>query len=494
MLVTSVRAQSLETGHLRTLSRYAYTLSFNGNANTLKNYEKKFKDKSGSKWEDRMNEPKPGKYAYLERNYEDSDSEEEDDAKKAASVKRRGMSVSEPPPSNLDPAVQDVVKLIFNQNFINNAMADLNYDANKLPLGKLSKTTINRGYQALKNLAEVLDDATKAAQYDMSPAAAIEHLSNLYFSLIPHNFGRNRAPVIDNNTLLKREIELLESLGEMKDAAQIMKVKKEDLDENPLDRQFKGLGLDEMTPLKEETKEFKELRDYLCESVGQTHGVAYEIQDIFRIDRQGELERFKNEFGDVPQDRRLLWHGSRTTNFAGILSQGLRIAPPEAPVSGYMFGKGVYLADMSSKSAGYCCHYSSNGQALLLLCEAELGKPMQELTNASYEAGETAKKQGMLSTFGMGQTGPSKWKDAGAVHRSLKGVKMVSTKFLIPFFLGWVPWQAGWCCTCANDHVQPDMKVKPGPTNVDNAYLYYNEYIVYDVTQVRLRYLLRVKM
>jgi poly [ADP-ribose] polymerase 2/3/4 len=25
----------------------------------------------------------------------------------------------------------------------------------------------------------------------------------------------------------------------------------------------------------------------------------------------------------------LLWHGSRSTNFAGILKQGLRIAPPE---------------------------------------------------------------------------------------------------------------------------------------------------------------------
>lgn len=28
--------------------------------------------------------------------------------------------------------------------------------------------------------------------------------------------------------------------------------------------------------------------------------------------------------------------GSRTTNYVGILSQGLRIAPPEAPVTGYM--------------------------------------------------------------------------------------------------------------------------------------------------------------
>lgn len=30
--------------------------------------------------------------------------------------------------------------------------------------------------------------------------------------------------------------------------------------------------------------------------------------------------------------RKLLWHGSRISNWYGILSQGLRIAPPEAPV------------------------------------------------------------------------------------------------------------------------------------------------------------------
>lgn len=39
----------------------------------------------------------------------------------------------------------------------------------------------------------------------------------------------------------------------------------------------------------------------------------------------------------------LLWHGSRLTNFVGILGQGLRIAPPEAPVTGYRFGKVINL-------------------------------------------------------------------------------------------------------------------------------------------------------
>ncbi len=64
----------------------------------------------------------------------------------------------------------------------------------------------------------------------------------------------------------------------------------------------------------------------------------------------------------------LLWHGSRISNFVGILSQGLRIAPPEAPASGYLFGKGIYLADMAEKSIHYCRSHGSD-TALILLIE-----------------------------------------------------------------------------------------------------------------------------
>lgn len=64
---------------------------------------------------------------------------------------------------------------------------------------------------------------------------------------------------------------------------------------------------------------------------------------IFRISRQGEAERFEPH--KALGNRRLLFHGSGVTNYLGILAQGLRIAPPEAPTTGYMFGKGVYFAD-----------------------------------------------------------------------------------------------------------------------------------------------------
>ncbi len=52
---------------------------------------------------------------------------------------------------------------------------------------------------------------------------------------------------------------------------------------------------------------------------------------VFKVGRDREEAAF------TPlHNRRMLWHGSRSTNFAGILSQGLRIAPPEAPVTGYV--------------------------------------------------------------------------------------------------------------------------------------------------------------
>lgn len=130
-----------------------------------------------------------------------------------------------------------------------------------------------------------------------------------------------------------------------------------------------------------------------------------------------------------------------------------------------MFGKGVYLADMSSKSANYCCHYLSDNTALLLLCEAELGHPMHERLDFQYEAAEKAKERGKWSTHGKGATGPSIWQDAECLHSSLKGVKMPSVE-----------------------------RAPPGPTGVNGASLQYNEYICYNEDQVQLRYLFRVKM
>jgi len=185
-----------------------------------------------------------------------------------------------------------------------------------------------------------------------------------------------------------------------------------------------------------------------------THGqYSLELEQAFEVERPGEAERFVDK-----GNRQLLWHGSRLTNWAGILSQGLRIAPPEAPVTGYMFDKGVYFADMVSKSANYCFASRQAPTGVLLLCDVSLGDQYERL-QAEYRAGASAKKAGKDSTFGKGATGPD---PAGTVPLPSDPAVLV-----------------------------PKGKAKK--TAVAGSSLLYNEFIVYDVAQVRQKYLLRVK-
>jgi len=86
----------------------------------------------------------------------------------------------------------------------------------------------------------------------------------------------------------------------------------------------------------------------------------------------------------------------------GILSQGLRIAPPEAPVTGYMFGKGVYFADMVSKSANYCFTNSTKPTGIMMLSDVALGD-MYKLTQSMYM---DKAPNGFHSTKGCGKTAP----------------------------------------------------------------------------------------
>ncbi|KAJ5641393.1 hypothetical protein N7490_005393 [Penicillium lividum] len=420
-----------------------------------RSFEKKFKDKSGLTWENRLDPPKKGKYTFIERDYED----DEDDTEETV-TKNDSDEVKIKVESTLTKPLQSLMSFIFNPEHFQSTLASMSYDAQKLPLGKLSERTLKAGFTILKELAELIATPNTGTDWQQS----LLTLSNRYFTTIPHVFGRNRPPILNSDALIKKEVELLDALTDMDVANEIMKDSKLS-DINELDRQFQGLGMKEMTQLDHNGTEYNELIAYLNNSRGATHNLKYNVIDIFRIERQGEHDRFTSSpFAKLKNsDRRLLWHGSRSTNFGGILSQGLRIAPPEAPANGYMFGKGVYLADTSTKSANYCCPYNSGNTGLLLLCDAELGDPMLELVRSDYSAGENAKSQGKIATLGQGRCIPGGWKDAGCLTSNLKGVKM------------------------------PDVAVDQ-LQNVPGKYLMYNEYIVYDVAQIRQRYLFYVHM
>lgn len=122
--------------------------SFEG---ALKEFDKKFKDKSGHKWEDRAEPPKKGKYTFIERSYEDDDED-------GANVKDEDEDVKQEneAESKLPKQTQRLVELIFNQNHFNAVLEGIGYNANKLPLGKLSKDTLKKGFEHLHELAALI--------------------------------------------------------------------------------------------------------------------------------------------------------------------------------------------------------------------------------------------------------------------------------------------------------------------------------------------------
>lgn len=121
------------------------------------------------------------------------------------------------------------------------------------------------------------------------------------------------------------------------------------------------------------SEEYNIIQEYVKNSHGSSHSnYELEILNIFTAKREEEKERYR--LFEELHNRKLLWHGSRINNFAGILSQGLRIAPAEARHSGNMFGDGIYFADVVSKSVNYCRPNINNNIVLVLLCEVALGE------------------------------------------------------------------------------------------------------------------------
>lgn len=60
-------------------------------------------------------------------------------------------------------------------------MKEIGYDSKKMPLGKIAKSTIVKGYEALKELMEEIRGKRRAQN--------INEWSSLFYSHIPHDFG-----------------------------------------------------------------------------------------------------------------------------------------------------------------------------------------------------------------------------------------------------------------------------------------------------------------
>ena len=105
---------------------------------------------------------------------------------------------------------------------------------------------------------------------------------------------------------------------------------------------------------------------------------------------------------------------------------------------------------MSSKSANYCFTSRAQPYGLLMLCEVSLGETNQ-LINADYNAGQLP--EGKSSVMGMGRVEP-------AGYQELDGGR---------------------------------LPVGPAKLTQNSNALNYNEFIVYDTKQIKMKYLAKIK-
>ncbi|XP_001604917.1 poly [ADP-ribose] polymerase isoform X2 [Nasonia vitripennis] len=348
--------------------------------------------------------------------------------------------------SKLNKPVQDLMRLIFDVESMKRAMLEYEIDMDKMPLGKISKKQIQEAYSVLTELLALINNDDNPEQSQLIAA------SNKFYTLIPHSFGLEGPKIIKTEKEIQAKCEMLDTLLEMEIAQEIMRNKKsESTDKNRLDAQYAKLNTD-IEPIDKDSDDFKLIEQYVKNTHAHTHW-SYEliVEDVFKVKRSGEESRFK-PFEKL-HNRKLLWHGSRVTNFGGILSQGLRIAPPEAPINGYMFGKGIYFADMVSKSANYCCTNKIDSTGLLLLCDVALGNTYERYSGDCIQKLPNDKH----STWGRGCSMPD----------PEKSVKLGN----------------GVEVPCG-----PSIEVKSEKI----PSLLYNEFIVYDVAQVKIEYLVRL--
>nr|XP_044992540.1 protein mono-ADP-ribosyltransferase PARP3 [Jaculus jaculus] len=408
-----------------------------------KDFEKKFRDKTKNNWAEREHfVARPGKYTLIDVQGKATEAQEalQVDGGSARTVVK---------PCSLDPATQKLITNIFSKDMFKDTMALMKLDVKKMPLGKLSKQQIARGFEAL----EALEGALKAPP---GAGQSLEELSSHFYTVIPHDFGRSRPPPINSLDILQAKKDMLLVLADIELAQTLQAASQEEerVEEvpHPLDRDYQLLKC-QLQLLDSGTDEYKVIQIYLKQTGHNYRCPA--LQHVWKVNREGEGDRFQahSKLGN----RKLLWHGTNVAVVAAILTSGLRIMPH----SGGRAGKGIYFASENSKSANYVTTMRCGGHQVgyMFLSEVALGR---EYHISSDDPSLKSPPAGFNCVIARGRTEPDPTQD---IELELDGQQVVV----------------------------PQGQPVPCREFVSSSFSQ-SEYLIYQESQCRLRYLLEIHL
>lgn len=289
---------------------------------------------------------------------------------------------------DIHPTVKKLVDQWYRENghaISSNSAVQITSDGISTPLGVLTFGTVDRGRKILGEIGE----AVKA-----SDKKEIIKLTSNFYSVIPTKMARkiSEQDYISSDAIIQTKLDLLD----MMDAALEVGGKTFTSD---ADVKYMELGL-EAYYLDRSDPEYIRLDKKVQATRAKNHSfLKSRVRSILKIKLSTDYTRYESCNVDNVQE---LWHGSRNMNILGILKKGLLIAPPEAPRSGLAFGRGLYLADKSTKSLNYSLYPFPNmgsvDNCFLFVVESKLGKQMKVHYGRGDEA-DVCRKKGFDSVF-----------------------------------------------------------------------------------------------
>ncbi|RYP21030.1 hypothetical protein DL765_002437 [Monosporascus sp. GIB2] len=311
------------------------------------------------------------------------------------------------------------------RNGSENPGASRSWSGFSAPYEQLSPWTIFSAFKTLQHIREHLESGRPIHW------KAILRASSRYRSLIPFCTEYDRVPVISSYHAIFLELKFLHSLWPRQEIASMLteihqrgsqQFNSYKILAQPLYQAYSSLrhGFRRLTDTS--TLEFRALKKYLENSCHHNHYLTLELQDIYRVFVKANLLNPYRDWIEAKQahnicgeQRLLLWHGTPLDSLLGILDLGLQIRRRGASWTGTMFGNGIYLADASSKSAGFCKHSLWDGEAVLLLCEADVGAQRIQSRKSISNGHDVIEKSGgrYRCIEGLGRVGPVKWKEVG---------------------------------------------------------------------------------
>lgn len=292
----------------------------------------------------------------------------------------------------LTPEVADLVKYIYDEasSALNNTLgpAKITSLGIETPLGVVNLAQIDKGEAILQRLYELF----KLGTHDED---AVDDLTNQFYTMIPHNLGRNR------NQISATRLNSMAAFEEKQDLLQLMRdmlhvtAEGKSLGASDIDMKYRALRskIELISPGDEKFEEVKRTVLYSGVDADDMPGGSFaspssssgpalhtasklmDIKRIYRITRPAEIAAFNAS--RIQTNQRTLFHGSRVSNYVGLLSRGLMMPKMVVAMGGKrrdggLLGNGIYFADSASTSAQYCSA-GSKGTRLMLLNNVALG-------------------------------------------------------------------------------------------------------------------------